>query len=977
MKQLVKIETAKDIFGEPCKKAAFVEGGTYKLPANFLKSASAELAFVVKKNSHKTVVLDVYEKYAGTVTIHNDVRKTLNPGCRGLWATIDGQKYAKVETFNLSGLSRWCYSTYIDCFTAEPGDLSNFQNASAPTKGAEKKTAEAANVEACEYTPVYYAIDEAMAKLNKELHSFDDYVQGTATAKYKKQVDYIYSLVSKSADPKKSAYLANVYSKKYANYLNSLFAVEALCPSAAIVGPAAMDSSKIAKQEARRGKLARMWEGLESLALKIEYPRNYEIKRETIDISEFDSVCYFDVVANEEANRLQLVNFEEFPSSERRGILKDNGFKWSARFKAWQRQLTENAIAATWRVIEAFGAPEKAEAEETLSEAKTYCLKNDVKVALKGTLFTIRTYDTMASTYSEATPLQVVLGQDKTFKIWFDFKSKSFVYALNGVEVGTVEIGCRRFIKKSYNFCGCTDADLDTVTDALNKCIEEVLEDSKPVTYFVACTLSQATEKQAETEKPAEEEKNSEKSEPISSNTANDSVRYLAREYKYPVGLVFVEDNKAYKVLSCKYRAHDGRCFGVMSEAWYSVGVQDVSGTDEGQKAFATEKERKEEERKEARKSALVEELKAACTMEIAGRHTSTEYEDGGVIIYANLNLWGEGSELIAKNGLLYFIKKYTSNSCSFEVLGSMSTALTQELADKANELLELCGKDERVAVVSNNSQKTKPTRNYIDFEAVLRPEVYARFDGAHIKGLDGRVFTLNFETSKSRIYINLVGGSKPVGYIDAKDGSFHQNYSGEYTENEMLAVTGAFRELYEKIATEPERAALYDRESVVEWLNVEANQFLRNTYAEHDIKTVDEVKEYSKKVEPTKTETSTTEPTTIETTATESITTETTAATPKKVVSTLPISKSWVMSRAWAIRKAIAAQLGCKVRDVSMSYALRRAWAEAKADAELDTTVYYATVNGAVVGYADAKSEAQKLAKGGSVAACTLPKAE
>lgn len=133
----------------------------------------------------------------------------------------------------------------------------------------------------------------------------------------------------------------------------------------------------------------------------------------------------------------------------------------------------------------------------------------------------------------------------------------------------------------------------------------------------------------------------------------------------------------------------------------------------------------------------------------------------------------------------------------------------------------------------------------------------------------------------------------------------------------------------------------------------------------------------HSQKSVPTKTETSTTEPTTIETTATESITTETTAATPKKVVSTLPISKSWVMSRAWAIRKAIAAQLGCKVRDVSMSYALRRAWAEAKAKAELDTTVYYATVNGAVVGYATTKSEAQKLAKGGSVTACTLPKAE
>lgn len=57
-----------------------------------------------------------------------------------------------------------------------------------------------------------------------------------------------------------------------------------------------------------------------------------------------------EVVANTEADRLQLL-FADSPSEELRTRLKKRGFRWSPRFKAWQRQLTANAVSAAKEVL--------------------------------------------------------------------------------------------------------------------------------------------------------------------------------------------------------------------------------------------------------------------------------------------------------------------------------------------------------------------------------------------------------------------------------------------------------------------------------------------------------------------------------------------------------------------------------------------------------------------------------------------------
>lgn len=55
------------------------------------------------------------------------------------------------------------------------------------------------------------------------------------------------------------------------------------------------------------------------------------------------------IVQNQAENRLQIL-FDDIPSAEIRTELKSNGFRWSRKFSAWQRQLTNNAIFAVRRL---------------------------------------------------------------------------------------------------------------------------------------------------------------------------------------------------------------------------------------------------------------------------------------------------------------------------------------------------------------------------------------------------------------------------------------------------------------------------------------------------------------------------------------------------------------------------------------------------------------------------------------------------
>jgi hypothetical protein len=77
------------------------------------------------------------------------------------------------------------------------------------------------------------------------------------------------------------------------------------------------------------------------------------IKKESELRGKDDAEMAFDggmVVKNYSEDRLQIL-FDEKPDHETISKLKHNGFRWSPRFKAWQRQLTSNSFYACARVI--------------------------------------------------------------------------------------------------------------------------------------------------------------------------------------------------------------------------------------------------------------------------------------------------------------------------------------------------------------------------------------------------------------------------------------------------------------------------------------------------------------------------------------------------------------------------------------------------------------------------------------------------
>lgn len=71
-----------------------------------------------------------------------------------------------------------------------------------------------------------------------------------------------------------------------------------------------------------------------------------------------------EVVMNMEENRLQIL-FDEKPDDETRSALKSNGFRWSPKHQAWQRQLTHNAERAARLVL---NLPDRQPAAATTAE---------------------------------------------------------------------------------------------------------------------------------------------------------------------------------------------------------------------------------------------------------------------------------------------------------------------------------------------------------------------------------------------------------------------------------------------------------------------------------------------------------------------------------------------------------------------------------------------------------------------------------
>ena len=71
------------------------------------------------------------------------------------------------------------------------------------------------------------------------------------------------------------------------------------------------------------------------------------------------------IIRNAADNRVQII-FDEKPDEDTRYLLKKEGFRWSPRAGAWQRQLNDNGIRAAHRIAKQLAPqePEQQPAQE-------------------------------------------------------------------------------------------------------------------------------------------------------------------------------------------------------------------------------------------------------------------------------------------------------------------------------------------------------------------------------------------------------------------------------------------------------------------------------------------------------------------------------------------------------------------------------------------------------------------------------------
>ena len=125
------------------------------------------------------------------------------------------------------------------------------------------------------HTINYYPINEGTARRAKEMNSFSDYKEGSATAEYRAMVDKAAAIAGQQksrVDPmyhEKIDHLLDTYARKLAENMNQSFAIDARVPSVMIAGPANFPVGKKEKQNRARDSNMEEWRYIQGLLDKI------------------------------------------------------------------------------------------------------------------------------------------------------------------------------------------------------------------------------------------------------------------------------------------------------------------------------------------------------------------------------------------------------------------------------------------------------------------------------------------------------------------------------------------------------------------------------------------------------------------------------------------------------------------------------------------------------------------------------------
>lgn len=304
-----------------------------------------------------------------------------------------------------------------------------------------------------------YEINEALAKSAKELNSFDDYKENSATNEYlayiKNFENNVNELIEKNPNNINEetlnliSYYKDKYAKKLAFAINKINSIEARMPSILITGAGNFNFRKKEKQNQARESFWKEYGSLfnednyyfnkikniitnktiysgdalaiEKLEAKIDSLKEYQSKMKNVNAyfrkhktlvgcelltdkeiselkfdmerfsyygqpypafeltnnnqnlhrlmerleslknlkeraenpiqSKYETIEGLEVIEDATDMRIRLI-FDSVPSEETRTLLKHYGFKWSPKNSAWQRQLTNNGIYSTKRLLE-------------------------------------------------------------------------------------------------------------------------------------------------------------------------------------------------------------------------------------------------------------------------------------------------------------------------------------------------------------------------------------------------------------------------------------------------------------------------------------------------------------------------------------------------------------------------------------------------------------------------------------------------
>lgn len=121
----------------------------------------------------------------------------------------------------------------------------------------------------------YYPINEEMARRAKQMNSFRDYVEGSATERYRSLVDKAAEIAERQkgrVDPMyhdKIDNLLDTYARKLAENMNDEYRIDCMCPSVMISGGSNFPVRKKEKQNAARDRNTEEWRYIQGLLDKI------------------------------------------------------------------------------------------------------------------------------------------------------------------------------------------------------------------------------------------------------------------------------------------------------------------------------------------------------------------------------------------------------------------------------------------------------------------------------------------------------------------------------------------------------------------------------------------------------------------------------------------------------------------------------------------------------------------------------------